>query len=348
MKTRGRAYRSPPKVIKPSKLKSASSPTQALNSLTEKRNEKNDETSPERLKEKLEKLYTDVRSVPNYSAKIADFLRLNHVHSTHRRVIKRRNFPRRRVIARFPFEIFMADLIEYLPFKRVNNGYCFILVVIDCFTKVVYTAPIKSKNMEDCFVAFDSIFDKLNRFPINMVTDQGKEFYNFKIQSLFIAHGVNHYSTPTVSPNKASMVERVIRTLKTRLQKRFATIGKSRWIDDLDQIVDNYNKTPHRSIGMAPLGVTDENRDQVYNRLYPDRKLTVVCRLKQGDKVRTVLEKSIFEKGYKQSWTSEIFIIDKVKQSNGVCWYNLKTLDNNPLKGVYYYHQLNLVSSNVD
>lgn len=232
--------------------------------------------------------------------------------------------------------------------KRVNNGYCYILVVIDCFTKVVYTAPMKSKNKNDCFAAFEAVFDKLNRFPINLVTDQGKEFHNFKLQSFFIAHGVNHYSTPTATPNKASMVERVIRTLKSRLQKRFEIIGKPRWIVDLDQIVENYNNTPHRSIGMAPLGVTDENRDEVFNTLYPDRKLTVVCRLKEGDKVRTILEKSIFEKGYTQTWTSEVFIIDKIKQSNGVCWYYLKTLNNKPLKGIYYYHQLNLVSSNVN
>ena len=64
------------------------------------------------LKDALKKLYEDIESAPSYSAKINAYLRSNTVHSTHRRIVKK-IFPRRRIIARFPFDIFMADLIEY-------------------------------------------------------------------------------------------------------------------------------------------------------------------------------------------------------------------------------------------
>ena len=64
------------------------------------------------LTDALKKLYEDIESAPSYSAKINAYLRSNVVHSTHRRIVKK-IFPRRRVIARFPFDIFMADLIEY-------------------------------------------------------------------------------------------------------------------------------------------------------------------------------------------------------------------------------------------
>ena len=64
------------------------------------------------LKDALDKLYDDIESAPSFSAKIEAYLRNNTIHSRHRRIVKK-TFPRRRVISRFPFDIFMADLIEY-------------------------------------------------------------------------------------------------------------------------------------------------------------------------------------------------------------------------------------------
>ena len=101
----------------------------------------------ESLRKKLEIIYKDVKSVPSYGAKITDFLRQHDVHGVYRRIVKK-TFPRRRVIARFPFDLFMADLIEYPSKKMVyaTSGYRFILVLIDCFTKKIYFAPMKRKN----------------------------------------------------------------------------------------------------------------------------------------------------------------------------------------------------------
>ena len=238
----------------------------------------------------------------------------------------------------------MADLIEFKNFKYVNRHYSYILLLIDCFTRMVYTAPLKFKNATETAEGFESIFRNFDQFPINIVTDDGKEFFNQKVNNVFLTYGINHYSTPTKTKMKASMAERAIRTIKNRLQKHFALSKKSRWIDVIDQIVENYNNTPHRSIGMAPVKVNDANRKRVYKRLYPDQSLTVVCKLKVGDKVRKVIEKEIFEKGYTQNWSTEVFVIDSVRQSNTICYYKIKTLDNKPLPGIFYYYQLNLVS----
>ena len=293
----------------------------------------------------FEKLYNDVQSIPSFSAKISDFLRQNRLHSTHRRIIKHK-FPRRRVIARFPFELFMADLIEYKAFKFSNRHYSYILLLIDCFTRVVYVAPMKRKDADSTAEAFESIFEKFDKFPINLVTDDGKEFFNRKVNNIFLTYGINHYSTPTKTKMKASMAERVIRTLKSRLQKIFNRNKNNRWIDIIEKVAENYNNTPHRSIGMAPFQVNDSNRKRVYKRLYPKQSLTVVCKLKEGDKVRKIIEKKDFEKGYTENWSTDVFIVDSVRQSNAVCYYKIKTLDNRPVPGIFYYFQLNLVARN--
>ena len=124
------------------------------------------------LKDALDKLYADIESAPSYSAKIAAYLRNNIVHSRHRRIVKKK-FPRRRIISRFPFDIFMADLIEYPRLKFQNNGYVFILVLIDCFTRKVWAAPMKRKNAAWSADAFESIFKHFNEFPIHIITDRG-------------------------------------------------------------------------------------------------------------------------------------------------------------------------------
>ena len=144
------------------------------------------------------------------------------------------------------------------------------------------------------------------------------------------------------------MVERVNRTIKTRIQKYFYNHKTKKWIDVYEDVVKNYNNTPHSAIGIAPNQVSEKNRDAVYKRLYPDNLLRTVCKLKQGDKVRYLLDKEIFEKGYTKKWTEEIFQIYKIKQSNGVCYYYLESLTGEQLPGIYYYYQLNLVSRHVD
>ena len=299
------------------------------------------------LNDALSKLYNAISSAPSFSSKIEAFLRSNVVHSKHRRIVKK-NFPRRKVISRFPFDLFMADLIEYPQLKYQNSNYRFILVVIDCFTRKVWAVPMKQKSAQWTADAFESIFKHFDKFPVHMVTDRGLEFYNSQVRNVFLNYGINHYSIKTKSKWKASLVERVIRTLKTRLQRYFTKNKTKRWIDVIDQFVSNYNATPHSAHGMPPQDVSHANQKDVYKRLYPTQSLRTDCRLKVGDKVRKIIDKTLFEKGYTTNWSEEIYKINEIRQSNGVCWYYLVSLDNKPVDGIWYYYQLNLVSSHAD
>ena len=294
----------------------------------------------------LENLYSNVKSIPNYSAKIADFLRTNTNHSIHRRIVKK-IFPRRKIITHFPFQIFQADLIEYPQYTHANSGHRFILIIIDCFSKMVYAAPVKRKNADYMSEAFEKILGKFNRFPNSIITDQGLEFYNERVKKIFETYGINHYHTKTKTKWKAAMAERVIRTLKSRLEKYFYQQKSKRWIGFLPQLVKNYNATPHRTIGMAPDQVTDQNSPEIYKKQFGGKQPDVIPRLEKGDKVRILVDKSLFDKGYKQNWTEKIFKIKSVYQRAGVVWYKIEDLDNNELPGIRYYWQLNLVSRNV-
>ena len=174
MRLRRRDYKSPPRIVK-NRIQKETQPNQK----TVESQPKTIETQPKTvdtqdvsLRDALNKLYTDINSVPSYSAKINDFLRNNQVHSVHKRISKK-TFPRRKIIARFPFDIWMGDLIEYPNYKYNNRQFTYILILIDCFTKKVYAAPMRNKSMRWAAMAFESIFNQLDNFPTHIVTDGG-------------------------------------------------------------------------------------------------------------------------------------------------------------------------------
>lgn len=291
----------------------------------------------------LNELYTNTRSIPSYSSKIHDFLRQNSTSSLFRQV--RHKFKRRRIRAFYPFQMMMSDTINYRNYaKPINKGYKYIMVLIDVFSKRAWTAPMKSLKDFDAVIAVESMLEKLPEVPQNFITDLGTEYYNSKMKDLFDRYGIKHYSIR--GPHKACVAERFIKTLKGRLEKYFWENRTHRWIDVLDQFVENYNNTYHRSIKMAPNQVTDENRKQVFANLYPKIKDNTPPRLKKGDRVRLLKTKNIFEKGYTRSWSTEIYVVEKTFSDDGVDYYTISDLEGNTLPRKKYYWELNLVTKN--
>ena len=74
------------------------------------------------------------------------------------------------------------------------------------------------------------------------------------------------------------------------------SVSKNFYIDKLDDIVDEYNNTYHRTIKMRPVDVKDPN-------------------FKVGDHVRISKYKNFFAKGYTPNWSQEVFVIKKVKNA---------------------------------
>ena len=60
---------------------------------------------------------------------------------------------------------------------------------------------------------------------------------------------IHHFSTH--GDAKATVVERFNRTLKSKLYRYFTVVNSIRFVDVLPKLVQQYNHTYHRSIGMA-------------------------------------------------------------------------------------------------
>jgi hypothetical protein len=74
-------------------------------------------------------------------------------------------------------DLWMADLIDMVKFADWNQGYKYILLVIDTFSKYVWLQPLKYKTGEEVAKAFQKIFDTTNRSPAKLITDKGNFFY---------------------------------------------------------------------------------------------------------------------------------------------------------------------------
>ena len=63
----------------------------------------------------------------------------------------------------------------------------------------------------------------------------------------------------TYNEEKSVVAERSIRTLKNKIFKPMITISKNVYFDVLDDIVNKYNNTLHRTIKMKPIDVTSDS-----------------------------------------------------------------------------------------
>jgi hypothetical protein len=254
----------------------------------------------------------------------------------------RRHFPRRKVATFGIDDLWQADLVEMIPFSRINQGYKYLLTVIDTFSKVARAIPIKSKKGKDVTAAFAKTLKKSK--PRNLQTDWGKEFYNSQFKDLMAKHDINHYST--YSDLRASIVERFNRTLKSRMYKLFTLKGNRKWVTALPQLLKQYNSTYHRSINARPVDVNAKLEKNIRNRLLvPPPSDGRPSKLKVGDKVRISKIKSILDKGYLQNWTNEVFIITKVDRTFIPFMYVLKDELGEPIAGKFYKEELQKISS---
>src|SRR3978361_44684 len=57
----------------------------------------------------------------------------------------RKNFPRRTTVVKGVNDLYQIDLAEVQPFAKVNRGMRYILVVIDCCSKYLWTRPGQKK-----------------------------------------------------------------------------------------------------------------------------------------------------------------------------------------------------------
>lgn len=273
--------------------------------------------------------------------KVQDYLQGNDAYTLHKPTRKPRRF--RRIYSLGINYHFQADLVDMSMFSKENNGFKWILTVIDTFSKKLWAFKMKNKTAKSVLSVFKPLL--IEKKPQKLETDSGTEFTNKKFQELLEANKIDHYTVS--SDRKCAIVERVNRTLKTRMYRAFTAQGSRRWTNILADLVSGYNNSYHRSIKMKPNEVNKQTEEEVRENLYPPLANPSPPKLKVGDSVRITRIKNIFEKGYARSWSFEVFFVSKIKNTNPIT-YAIKDYKGEEIGGSFYESEVQKVDKSND
>ncbi len=251
---------------------------------------------------------------------------------------KRIKFKRRKIITNGLFDLFQLDLVILPQLKEYNDDYQYLLTMIDCFSRKAYVEPLKYKTAAATLDAFKKILTTLEKKPVRIQTDGGGEFRGVFLDFLN-KNNIKYYTT--YSPIKCAIVERFNRTLLSIIYKYFTFKKSLRYIDVLHKIVDNYNNSRHRTLGLAPNQVNELNENIIWKKLYSkylyDKKSKFDFEI--GEPVLITKYKNIFYKGYKQNWKQEIFYIAHRLRTRPIT-YILKDKSGETILGSFYSQEL--------
>lgn len=308
----------------------------------------------------IDEIYYDVSHPAGYSsvAKLAEamcgrmtkkqvreWMESQETYTLHKPVY--RKFSRNKYILSNYNELWQADLSDMRTYSKYNDGFNYILCVIDVFSKYAFARCLKKKNSETIKECFESIFTEANVTPTHIQSDKGTEFVSKYVREYFNSKNINYYTTnnPDI---KASIVERFQRTLKMKMWRYFTHNNTYRYVDIIQDLLHSYNHSYHRSIKMCPCDVNFNNIMTVWSNLYDKSSTSKKSNFENpkyqvGDYVRITKYKHIFQKGYETNWSDEVFVISSIVKRRPWVVYILKDLKNEPIVGTFYGKELQKV-----
>ena len=136
--------------------------------------------------------------------------------------------------------------------NKYSKGVKYLLCAIYLFSKYAWVVPMKGKKGTSTVNAFEKIISK-GRKPNKIWVDQGSEFYNTTFKDFLKITNTEMYST--YNEGMSVVAERFMRTLKNKVFKHMTAISKNVYFNVLDDFVDKYNNTVHKTIKMKPIDI---------------------------------------------------------------------------------------------
>ena len=224
-------------------------------------------------------------------------------------------------------ELLQADLIDMQKRSQFNSGVRYILAVCDTFTRKCWVKPLKDKKAPTVLLAFKQIYKQTGKFR-RLLSDQGSEFVSGVFKAFLLKEGIKYTRGNPHAPH----IERLNRTLQSKIFKYMTENETNTWLPCLDPVVKGYNNRRHRILKMSPNEAeVPKNKDKVISNLtlYYEKSLSKRKdpKFSVGDVVSLQKEKGVFAKGYTQVFTDELYKITEVHSNLPIPMYSLETLD---------------------
>lgn len=283
------------------------------------------------------------QGIPISKQSIRNWLKKQEVYTLHKQ--RKLRFPRLKYNPLNIDDIWSIDLADMNNVARHNRSR-YILAIVDHFSRYAWCVPIKNKTTESVIKAFEALFEKTKRRPLNILSDKGREFVSKKFINFLKNHSIKFY-TANDPATKASVCERFIRTIKSLIYRYFTLKNTKKYIDVLDVLVNIYNTRKHRSIGCAPSSINENNILKVWKFMTKNHPKNIFnekkAKFSVGEYVRVTNPKRSFDKGYIKQWSDEIFLVVKVILSYPLT-YRISALDGEIINSLFYEEELQQVS----
>lgn len=86
--------------------------------------------------------------------------------------------------------VWEIDLLDFHKLTSYNNKKRYVLVVIDTWSKFLFTRGLNLKNAESVTFAMNDIILQSGRCPRKIHADAGKEFWNSKFKEMLKKYGI--------------------------------------------------------------------------------------------------------------------------------------------------------------
>lgn len=244
-----------------------------------------------------------------------------------------------------PRELWQSDVIFFTQkdFVEVNQGYKYVLTIIDVFTKYAFAYPLKENKCEKVLECFKDVLSICGKKPERLNTDRGSELTCRKFEEFLKKEGIYHYLSYSI--RKCPIVERFNLTLQRLLYQIMNEYQTREWTKYLNQALKIYNSRYHRTIRMAPIEAEKpENEQKVRSSFYEKYQKAGMNKQKPkfkiNDEVRIFTEKGNFDRGYDDQFSREHFKIVKVLDNLPVVRYVLSEYDGRVLPGNFFQDEI--------
>jgi transposase InsO family protein len=110
-------------------------------------------------------------------------------------------------------------MIDITRYKTLNDGYAWILTIIDAYSKFAWAFSIKNKSGAKVVKNLKFLFYNLTEPPTILQSDNGKEFCNSLMNELVEEFKITFKHSRPRHPQEKGQIERFNQTLTRTLQK---------------------------------------------------------------------------------------------------------------------------------
>ena len=205
------------------------------------------------------------------------------------------------------------DLVEIQKLSSQNDNCRYLLNGIDCFTRYGFCEPLKDKKAQTVLEGFKSILRVAKDYPSTLMTDSGSEFINNRFVKFCKDNSIKCYQSYTST--HAAFVERYNRTIKNKIYAYMDGQKTERFVDVIQDIINSYNNSHHRIIGMTPTNAEiKQNHLKVRQNMeiYYAKVRRKKPKYKIIDNMRISTLPSKFQRGFEIQNANEIFVVSSI------------------------------------